>query len=367
MRQPRPVLMDVLNNARSQLSELAVQGKVLSADAQVQPFSYGGIGVIEAGFAKGGDPKQAQARSRRRDRSMCSRTAYPPIWSTRPSVPNRRSSSSARTARSAWPAAWSQALAWQGLDSPEEAEQQIQAVTVDDVNRVAREYLKPDQRVTVVLTPDPNGKRPPNSAGFGGSRVVRRQRQAGRAAAGLGEPRRWPGWTCRTGRWIPTSMKLDNGITLIVQPESVSKTVTVVGHVDHDDKLQEPKGQDGVGRLLASLFDYGTTTLDRNAFHKALDAIAANESRRHRLPLAVPSAHFDEGMRLLADNELHPALPQQAFDVQQKTLARTLAGELQSPQLQDDPRAVQGTLPGNRSRPCARRRRRRSASSPWPT
>jgi zinc protease len=37
-------------------------------------------------------------------------------------------------------------------------------------------------------------------------------------------------------------------------------------------------------------------------------------------------------MQLLADNELNPALPQEAFDVQQKTLARTLAGELESPQ-----------------------------------
>jgi zinc protease len=33
------ILMDVLNNARSDLSELAAQGKVLNADAQTQPFS----------------------------------------------------------------------------------------------------------------------------------------------------------------------------------------------------------------------------------------------------------------------------------------------------------------------------------------
>lgn len=323
------VLMDVLNNARSPLAELAVQGKVLSADAQVQPFSYGGVGVIEAGFAKGADPKQAQADLDGVIQHVLKIGVSADLVDAAKRAEQAQFEFSKNSAVSQ-ASAWSQALAWQGLNSPEEAEKQIQAVTVDDVNRVAREYLKPDQRVTVVLTPNPNGKRPPNSNGFGGSESFGGNDKldvplpiwATDALAKLDMPH----WTLN-----PTSMKLDNGMTLIVQPESVSKTVTVVGHVDHSDKLQEPKGQDGVGKLLTSLFDYGTTSLDRNAFHKALDAIAASESGGSDFSLAVPSAHFDEGMRLLADNELHPALPQQAFDVQQKTLARTLAGELQSP------------------------------------
>jgi zinc protease len=55
------VLVDVLNNPRSGLSELAAQGTVLSADAQIQRFSYGGIGSVEVGFAKGGDAQQVGA------------------------------------------------------------------------------------------------------------------------------------------------------------------------------------------------------------------------------------------------------------------------------------------------------------------
>ncbi len=240
--------------------------------------------------------------------------------------------------------AWSWALAWQGLDSPDQAEQQIRDVSVDDVNRVAREYLKADQRVTVVLTPDPNGKRPPNSQGFGGTEKfgsddkldVPLPEWASTALARL----EMPHWTL-----APVSMKLDNGITLIVQPESVSKTVTLVGHVDHDAKLQEPAGKDGVGRLLSALFDYGTTSLDRTAFHKALDEIAATESAGDDFKLAVPTAGFERGMQLLADNELHPALPQSAFDVQQKTLSRTLAGELQSPRYKMFRALGKGLLP----------------------
>ncbi|MEO7149421.1 MAG: pitrilysin family protein [Rhodanobacteraceae bacterium] len=323
------ILMDVLNNARSSLSELAAQGKVLSADAQLQPFTRGGIGVIEAGFPKGGDAKQTQAYL---DDTIAQ------LQKNGVSAELVEASKRSELAQAEFDknspvtlaSAWSQTLAWQGLDSPEQAQQLIQNVTVEDVNRIAREYLQPDARITVVLTPSEDGQRPPDSSGFGGSESF-----AGNdkldvplpdwAAATLGKLET-PHWTLD-----PVEMKLDNGLTLIVQPETISKTVTLVGHVDHDDHLQEPKGKDGVGKLLGSLFDYGTVTLDRGAFHKALDTIAASQTGGSDFSLAVPSDAFDRGMQLLADNELKPALPQTAFAVQQQTLARTLVGELQSP------------------------------------
>ena len=324
------ILMDVLNNPRSGLSELAAQGKVLSADAQLQPFTRGGIGALEVGFPKGGDAKQAQQHLQDVVDALLKNGVSPELVEAAKRAEAAQAEfekNSAVTLASAW----SEALAWEGLDSPEQAQEKLARVSVADVNRVARQYIKPDARITVVLTPSETGQRPPESAGFGGS-----EKFAGNdkldvplpewAAQSLGKLE-MPHWTLD-----PVRKKLANGITLIVQPETISKTVTVVGHIDHDDHLQEPKGQDGVGQLLDSLFDYGTTTLDRSAFHKQLDAIAANESAGADFALAVPSASFDRGMQLLADNELHPALPQQAFAVQQQVLARTLAGELQSPQ-----------------------------------
>jgi zinc protease len=337
------VLMDVLGNARSSLSELAAQGKVLSSDAGVQPFGHGGIGVVEVGFPKGGDAAQAQKHLDEVIADLLKNGVSTDLVD----AAKRSELAQAEFKKNSavqLASAWSWALAWQGLDSPDQAEQRIRDVSAADVDRVAREYLKPDSRVTVVLTPDPNGKRPPNSQGFGGSEKfgsddkldVPLPEWASTALARL----EMPHWTLD-----PVSMKLDNGITLIVQPESVSKTVTVVGHVDHDAKLQEPVGKDGVGRLLAALFDYGTTTLDRTAFHKALDEIAATESAGDDFKLAVPTAGFERGMRLLADNELHPALPQSAFDVQQKTLSRTLAGEMQSPRYKMFRALSKGLLP----------------------
>ncbi|MGH8191844.1 MAG: M16 family metallopeptidase, partial [Rhodanobacteraceae bacterium] len=337
------VLLDVLNNARSRLSDLAAQGKVLSADAWSQPFVHGGLAVVEAGFPKGGDGKPTAAHLDGVIGGLLKNGVSPDLVEAAKRQEKAQFEFSKNSAMNL-AESWSQALAWQGLDSPKEALDQILAVTPEDVDRVAREYLKPDQRVTLVLTPSPNGKRPPNSQGFGGTESFASNDKLDAplpawATAQLAKLE-MPHWTLD-----PVRMKLDNGITLIVQPETISKTVTVMGRVDSNEDLQAPKGQEGVSKLLGSLFDYGTTTLDRAAFHKALDEIAATETGGSDFRLAVPSEHFDRGMQLLADDELHPALPQQAFGVQQKTLARTLAGKLQSPQYKMMRALYQGLLP----------------------
>jgi zinc protease len=337
------VLLDVLNNARSSLNALAVQGKVLSADAQLQPFSNGGVGVVEVGFPKGGDAKKAQADLQGVIDDLLKNGAPADLVeaSKRSEIAQAEfNKNSAVTLASAW----SQAIAWMGLNSPEEAEEQIRQVTVEDVNRVAREYLKPDQRVTVVLTSDNNGQRPPDSAGFGGS-----ENFAGNDK--LDAP--LPEWAAEKlskldmPRWTlaPVEMKLANGIRLIVQPEAISKTVTVLGHIDNNPKLHEPAGQEGASRLLSTLFDYGSATLDRDAFHKALDDISATESGGTDFGVAALSDQFDRATQLLADNELHPALPQDGFAVQQETLSRSLAGEMQSPQYKMMKAMMEGLLP----------------------
>ena len=65
---------------------------------------------------------------------------------------------------------------------------------------------------------------------------------------------------------------------LIIQPESVSNTVSVSGEIKNNPDIETPKGQEGASSLLNELFEYGTTTLDRVAFQKALDDIGAEES-----------------------------------------------------------------------------------------
>ena len=72
----------------------------------------------------------------------------------------------------------------------------------------------------------------------------------------------------------PTTTKLANGITLIVQPETISDSVFLFGQVKSNPALEEPAGQSGIGSILDAVFGYGTRSQDRVTFQRALDAHA---------------------------------------------------------------------------------------------
>jgi zinc protease len=129
----------------------------------------------------------------------------------------------------------------------------------------------------------------------------------------------------------PSDITLANGIRLIVKTDTTSHTISVVGSVKTNSDLQSPAGKEGISDLLDGLYSYGTQSLDRLAFQKALDDIAASESAGAGFSLRVLSENFNRGMELLADNELHPALPAEAFAVVKQQTSQFTAGSLQSP------------------------------------
>ena len=224
---------------------------------------------------------------------------------------------------------WSNALAAEGRHSPEEDVEAIRKVTLADVNRVAREYLLNTSTITAILKPSPSGA-PVAAKGFGGSEKV---------TSAPTKPVELPAWAKGPLRKIPapknflpfTDMKLPNGIRLIVRTDRISPTVTLIGEVKHNGDLQTPNGDEGLSGVLDDLYSYGTQSLNRLAFQKALDDIAANESAGYRFSLSVLKKYFSRGVQLLAENELQPALPERAFAVTQKQTAQFLAGELKSP------------------------------------
>jgi zinc protease len=132
-------------------------------------------------------------------------------------------------------------------------------------------------------------------------------------------------------RTKPADMTLSNGLRLIVEQVTISPTVAVYGEVKHNSDLETPKGQEGVSEVLDSLFSYGTTSLDRLAFQKALDDIGAEASVGASFSLQVLEEHFDRGVQLLADNLLHPALPDSAFKIVKQETSGVIEGQLKSP------------------------------------
>jgi zinc protease len=224
---------------------------------------------------------------------------------------------------------WSTALAAEGRTSPEEDVDAIRKVTLADVNRVAKKYLFNANTITATLKPVPTGQ-PVASKGFGGGEEV---------TSAPTKPVQLPTWAAASLEKlkVPTDFddasdtKLANGIRLIVRTDTTSPTITLMGSVKHEGDLETPAGREGVSDVLDELYSYGTQSLDRIAFQKALDDIAANESAGYSFSLSVLKDNFSRGVQLLADNELHPALPEQGFAVVQQQTAQFVAGNLQSP------------------------------------
>jgi len=322
------VLGDVLSSQRGTLYALVPEGKALYAGFELNPLPSAGVGFALAVFPPGGNADGLIADMRQ----IISDDLKNGVPADLVDASKRREVASEEFQKNSIEGLameWSTALAIEGRQSPEDDIRDIEKVTVEDVNRVAQKYLAPSEAITAILTPQPSGK-PTSSKAFGGAEAL-----AGTPTGPVALPA-WaqnavtrltiPDWPIQ-----PVVSTLPNGLRLIVQPETISNSVTVIGHIKSNSDLEAPKGQEGVGSVLNDLFPYGTETLDRIAFRKALDDIAADETAGTDFSLSVLTPNFDKGVQLLAENELEPGLPQRAFAVVQKQTAQEVAGELESP------------------------------------
>ena len=323
------ILCDVLSSQRANLYALVPRGKALGTEfglAETYPkasVTYGEVALpadgdsaaviqemrsILADYAKNGVPEDLLEAAKRRE--------IVGAEFRRNSIPGLAD-------------AWSEALAGEGHSSPDEDIHAMNRVTLQDINRVAKQYLLDQNSITAVLKPAPSGAAVA-SKGFGGTEQL---------TSTPTKPVELPAWASSEllSLQIPAAspqvadMTLPNGIRLIVKTLSIAPTVSVLGSVKHDARMETPPGKEGVADVLQNLFSYGTKNLDRLAFQKALDDIAADESAGFDFSLQVLKENFSRGVQLLADNELNPSLPEQAFNVIKPQTAQFVAGQLKSP------------------------------------
>jgi zinc protease len=323
------LLTDVLASHRFDLYALVPAGKALDADFSLDPLPHASIGYAEVSFPADDDAKQAEQQIRDVLANVIAH-GVPADLVEAAKMQERRATEFQKNGIEALASVWSDAVALYGLRSPEQDLRRLEKVTVADVNRVARKYLDLDRAVTAVMMPQHSGQPVTSNAKFGGQETI---------ALGESNAAPLPGWAQKALGHLtvpaltidPVVSTLPNGITLIVQPEDVSDTVSLYGHVRNRAETETPPGKDGVAALLEQLFTYGTESLDRLAFEKALDDIGASARAGTDFQVHTLRSDFDRGVALLADNELHPAMPQPALDVVKAQLARVLDARLKSP------------------------------------
>jgi zinc protease len=322
------ILSDVLSSQRGKLYGLVPQGKALSAEFDYDTLQKSGLGYAIAEFPAGGDSTNLLNSVK----EILLAEITNGVSADLVEAAKRREIISAELQKnsvSGLASAWSTAVAIEGRNSPDDDINLFRAVSVDDVNRAAKKYLDFDRAISAILTPTPSDK-PISSKSFGGGESLVSTKNA---------DVKLPSWAKQITEQLPVPAttlnpfvtNLPNGIKLIVQPETISDTVSVYGRVKNNTKVQMPAGQDGVDQALDKLFSYGTKSLDRLAFQKALDDIGANESAGVDFSLQVLPDQFERGVQLLADNELSPALPEDDFKIIQEQLAASVAGEIKSP------------------------------------
>jgi zinc protease len=324
------LLSDVLSSRRFDLYGLVPQGKAVAADFSVDPLPHAGLAFATVSFPAGADHK-ALEQEVRAILARVARDGVPPELVAAAKLQERRQTEFQKNSIAGLASVWADALALYGLESPEADLARIEKVTVADVNRVAHQYLDLDQAVTAVMLPKGSGKPVRGGgSGFGGQENI---------SLGEAKPTALPDWAqAAVTRLVvpavtshPVVSHLPNGLTLVVQPEDVSDTVTVVGHIRNRPEVQAPQGQEGISNLLGELLEYGSQHLDRLAYQQALDGIGAEAHAGTDFTAVTLASGFERSVELLADNELHPALPSQALDIMRPQFAQIVAGRNRSP------------------------------------
>ncbi|TAM75482.1 insulinase family protein [bacterium] len=300
------VLGDVLNSQRGALYALVASGKAFAADFGQQTFLDAALGAAEVQVPASVKPQQAVAWVK----GVLGGYRAHGIPADLVAAAKRAELAQAQFKRNSIEGLaeqWSQAVAVEGRSSPDDDVAAIERVSKADVDRVLRIYLD-DTTATVAYAV-------PKNAGAVNEGAPPAHKAEERNALVPAKPEPLPDWASAALSQMrppealpaPVEMTLDNGITLVVQPETITPTVVVSGLIKTNPGLQEAPHRDGIASLTATLLPYGTRTYDRLQYQAQLDAIAASVDTGTSFSLSVLSKDFDRGMQLLADDELHPA------------------------------------------------------------
>ncbi len=319
------ILNDVLNSQRGALYELQATGKALQTFAQSQTYPEAGLTLVGSAVPVTTTGETAVADVK----TVLDGYKKSGLPADLVEVAKQREVAQAQFALnsvSGLASTWSQTLAVEHR-TPDEDLAGLQKVTVEDVNRVLRTYYDNSTATVAISTPkEAAGSAFGAKAGEDNTVIPTEHTALPAFARRVLADLKVPEATIH-----PSQQVLPNGLKLVVVPSTISHTVVVRGQILNNPGVQDPPGKDGIGDVVGGLFSYGTTTYDRIAYQTELDKIAASVSAGSSFGLDVLTQNFDRGLQLLADDELHPAFPQNAFDIVKSQTVGSLTGSVKSP------------------------------------
>jgi zinc protease len=172
----------------------------------------------------------------------------------------------------------------------------IRAVTPEDVRRVARAYLKPENMTVAMLAP--KGQ----EGAMSGAIVEAASKRAFAAPPALAEK------AARTFKW-----RLANGIRLVVKENPGTGTVAVNAACLGGQRYEDPKHA-GIAAFAAGMLTKGTKTKTAAQIASMVDSMAAGLSGfsgRNSMGLTgnFLSERMDEGLALFAEVLRRPSFP----------------------------------------------------------
>lgn len=347
---PSFVLQGILGADRGALHQLGDQGLALDGEWTSMPYvTEAQLGFAIAALAPGSDPDAMVRRLEDILTNYRDHGVPPDLFAStkRQLIADQELS---RNSISSLASDWADTIAVDREPSIAYEQQLIGRVTLADVDRVAKRYLDVDHAIIGSLIPSASASQSgaPSAAGGG---EPGRENPLGKGPLNT----KLPAWgdalihdvTIPSANLAPQQTKLSNGITLIVQPETISDSVLVYGTVKNTPSLEEPVGQDGISRLVEGAYAYGTQTLDRDAFQRALDAIDTELDGGSSFGMQTTKRDFDRAVALLAQNELQPRLDQATFDIVKRRAIDELETELNSTHSLAVQEAAQKLLPFN--------------------
>ena len=319
------ILNDVLNSQRGALFELQASGKALGTFAQSVTHPAAGMSLVGAAV-----PVTTKGASAIDDIKAViahyQQTGLPPELVEVAKAREVAQAQFAGNSINGLAQLWSQELAVEHR-TPADELAGLQKVSVDDVNRVLRTYYDNATATVAIATPK----------AAAGSAFVSRAGEDNSIAPKANTPLPAFAKNVLAQLHVPQSVvhpnvqKLPNGLTIVTIASPTSPTVVLRGEIRTSPAIQAPAGKDGVDDVLNGLFAYGTTTYDRLAYQAELDKIAATTTAGASFGLDVLSKDLARGVTLLADDELHPALPAGAFAIVKQQTIDQVTGNLQSP------------------------------------